>query len=440
MLSYFFLSFLLLVPSLAFTAGTLNPNTVLPLPIKINGVQQSTFVSLDSNWRWIHDAKGTNCFSGNSWDPIICPNSSTCSKACQIDGVPLSQWARPYGTSVNGSSIRLNYVSQGDYGPNYGERLYLLDSSGKSYQGFDLRNKEFVFTVDTSNVGCGINGAVYYTEMPLNNPYDNSLDASFGVNYGSAQCDRDIKYIEGNANMNGAMGACSNEIDIWEANSRATSMALHPCSIKGVTGKVNSTGVCDQAGADYNPNRFGNTSFYGLGSQFQVDSSKPMQVITRFHAVNDTIVTIERLYKQGSKIIRVPNMTDASIASNHALFKEPDQFHALGGFKTLSSAFSRKMVLILSIWDDTAYSMRWMDSIYPVGSNAVGSYRGPCSTVDTSVWTLRNTVPNSFVVYSDIQINDIVTGGSTQPVTVPITPTPNSSSGASWICQQCRLQ
>jgi cellulose 1,4-beta-cellobiosidase len=136
--------------------------------------------------------------------------------------------------SVNGNSVRLNYVTQGTYGQNVGSRLYILSPDKTSYEGFDMRNKEFAFTVDTSTLPCGTNGAVYFVEMPLRNPYSSELTSEYGVNYGDAQCAGDIKYVSGKANVGFTKGACSQEYDMWEANSQAMSLALHPCSIQGV--------------------------------------------------------------------------------------------------------------------------------------------------------------------------------------------------------------
>jgi len=41
----------------------------------------------------------------------------------------------------------------------------LLDGSGEKYQIFKLKNKEFSFDVDVSNMPCGLNGALYFVEM-----------------------------------------------------------------------------------------------------------------------------------------------------------------------------------------------------------------------------------------------------------------------------------
>lgn len=416
------------------TAGNVKQNTVLPLPIKINGITQDTYIALDSNWRWIHK-KGSyeNCFT-NEWVKEFCPDSETCSNNCEIEGISLEEWNTPYGVSVNGNSLTLQYVTDGPYGTNVGSRMYLLDSS-KKYIGFDLRNKEFIFTVDVSQIPCGLNGAVYFTEMPLQNPYL-GIDHSYGVNYGDAQCPKDIKYIEGKANVASLgrplYGACSNEYDVWEANSRSTSIALHPCSIVGVKSCTNSLdcgdgnnrfkGICDKNGANYNLNREGRRTVYGLGNTFEINTMKPITVRTQFITdSNNNIIKVKQFLEQGKKIVVGAELDDTIIYSQSKKYNEPDHFHDLGGFKTMTDSLSRKHVLILSLWDDSNVNMRWLDSIYPVGSTRPEDYRGPCSTEDTNILTLRKKFPKSRVIYSNIQINDMK---STPPSTPPPTPTP----------------
>ena len=407
-----------ILPSVsALTAGTTKPNTLLPLPIKINGVQQDTYIALDANWRWIHQ-KGSfdNCFT-DSWVKKYCPDSETCSKNCQIEGITIEEWAAPYGVSVNKDTLSLQYVTEGPYGTNVGSRMYIVDSSKKKYVGFDLRNKEFSFTVDVSQLPCGLNGAVYFTEMPLESPYA-GIDSSYGVNYGDAQCFKDIKYLEGKANM-GDRGACSNEYDVWEANSRAMSIALHPCSIQGVKACTNPVdcgdgpnrfkGVCDKSGASYNPFREGRRKVYGVGSEFEIDTTKPIRVRTQFISDSKTglVTKVRQLLEQNKKVVTSAELDDAIIFAQAKKYEEPDHFHELGGFKTMTESLARKHVLILSLWDDTSVQMRWLDSIYPVGSTKPGDFRGPCSNEDTSPSTLRKKFPKNKVVYSDIRLDDL---------------------------------
>merc|ERR1712151_959032 len=126
--------------------------------------------------------------------------------------------------------------------------------------------------------------------------------------------------------MGGHFGACCAEMDIWEANSRATAYTPHPCSKPGLT-KCEGTacgdnskgerylGMCDKDGCDFNSYRMGDTSFYGQGSDFKVDSSKPVTIVTQFltHDGTDTgdLSEVRRFYVQDGAV--VPN-SEASAA------------------------------------------------------------------------------------------------------------------------------
>lgn len=57
----------------------------------------------------------------------------------------------------------MKLVTHGQYGDNIGSRVYLLE--GSKYKIFKLKNREFTFDVDVSNLPCGINGALYFVEM-----------------------------------------------------------------------------------------------------------------------------------------------------------------------------------------------------------------------------------------------------------------------------------
>lgn len=62
-----------------------------------------------------------------------------------------------------------------------GSRLLLLDESKEKYQGFNLLNKEFTFTVDASKLDCGLNGALYFVGIDLENPYPDEAGPAFGT-------------------------------------------------------------------------------------------------------------------------------------------------------------------------------------------------------------------------------------------------------------------
>jgi cellulose 1,4-beta-cellobiosidase len=99
----------------------------------------------------------------------------------------------------------MNFVTQGPYSKNIGSRVYLLDHTGDQYQLFKLKNKEFTFDVDVSNMPCGLNGALYFSEMPADGGKSkyptNKAGAKYGTGYCDAQCPHDIKFIDGEANV-----------------------------------------------------------------------------------------------------------------------------------------------------------------------------------------------------------------------------------------------
>ena len=87
------------------TPGDAKTNTVLKMPMEIcqsegncqtgEGLYSCTVpsylctlvgtsVSLDANWHWIHDSSSTNCYSGNIWDSVLCPDSATCTANCVL--------------------------------------------------------------------------------------------------------------------------------------------------------------------------------------------------------------------------------------------------------------------------------------------------------------------------------------------------------------------
>ena len=127
----------------------------------------------------------------------------------------------------------------------------LLDSESE-YALLKLKNKEFTFDVDVSNLTCGLNGIhstwwrwkamAGYGQVYLGN----KAGAKYDTGFCTAQCPHDLKFINGEANCEGWMpsgtdensgvgryGTCCNEMDIWESNSISTAYTPHVCTIKG---------------------------------------------------------------------------------------------------------------------------------------------------------------------------------------------------------------
>ncbi len=124
-----------------------------------------------------------------------------------------------------------------------------MGSDNTNFHLFYLLNKEFTFTVNVSQLDCGLNGAVYFVEMQqdggLSEFEDNDCGSNYGTGYCDAQCPHDIKWINGQANCEGwepseneessegHYGICCMEMDIWEANKQAQAFTTHPCEIDG---------------------------------------------------------------------------------------------------------------------------------------------------------------------------------------------------------------
>ena len=205
-----------------------------------------------------------------------------------------------YGVESDGNSLKLGFVTQGAYSKNVGSRLYMLDDF-HNYQMFNLKNREFSVEVDVSQLPCGVNGALYFVEMPKNGDLGmgaNNAGAAYGTGYCDAQCPHDIKFIKGQANIEewnsqtamGKLGSCCAEMDIWEANKTAEAYTLHPCNITGSQtcdnkeqcgdGDARYSGLCDKDGCDLNPYRAGVHNFFG--EHMTVDTTRPFTVVTQF--------------------------------------------------------------------------------------------------------------------------------------------------------------
>merc|ERR1712118_462690 len=416
--------------------------------------------TIDSNWRWLH-ATGTtnNCYTGNAWDKSLCPDAATCSKNCVIEGAG-AEYENTYGVKASGDSLTLGFVTQGPYSRNVGSRNYLMDTED-TYKLFKLKNKEFTYTVDDSNLDCGLNGALYFVQMEADGgaaKYGHA-GARYGLGYCDAQCPSDLKFINGEANSegwkpsesdpnagNGKYGSCCTEIDIWEANKISTAYTLHACDVEEQTrcegagcgnGDDRFKSVCDRNGCDMQSERLGEEKFFGPGSGFQVDSTKPIQVTTQFITDDNTdsgnLVEVKQFYTQNGKTIEHPSytvngnkhdrLTEEFCKDWVATTKDGTNFIQKGGFKAMDKALEKGVVLVMSLWDDHDVNMLWLDSIYPTDGSQPGSERGTCAITSGVPKDVESQKANAKVIFSDIKVGAL---GSTVPSPSP-TPSPSPS-------------
>jgi cellulose 1,4-beta-cellobiosidase len=397
-------------------------------------------VVIDSNWRWVHDKTSgsyTNCYTGNTWNATLCPNDASCAANCALEG---ADYSSTYGAVASGNSLSLTFVTKGTYATNIGSRLYLMDTD-TSYQQFSLLNNEFTFDVDVSNLPCGLNGALYFVSMDKDGGTSrfstNKAGAKYGTGYCDSQCPRDLKFIDGQGNVDGwkpstndanagvgGHGSCCAEMDVWEANSVSAALTPHSCDTATQTmcsadacgGTYSSNryaGTCDPDGCDFNSYRQGDLTFYGKGET--VDTSSVFTVVTQF--IGNPLTEIRRFYVQKGKLIpnsqsTIANVTGNSITTAYcdaqkAAFGDNYSFKTHGGMSAMSKAMSGGMTLVMSLWDDHYADMLWLDSTYPTTKTGPGGPRGTCATTSGVPSDVESSAASSKVIYSNIKFGPI---------------------------------
>eukprot|EP00931_Biecheleriopsis_adriatica_P023066 TRINITY_DN1465_c0_g1_i6.p1 TRINITY_DN1465_c0_g1~~TRINITY_DN1465_c0_g1_i6.p1 ORF type:complete len:457 (-),score=96.83 TRINITY_DN1465_c0_g1_i6:264-1634(-) len=430
---------LCLAPVAAQQAGSVTSEESPPIALQhctAEGVCETEGASLvlDASWRWVHHKDGyENCFADGSWHPDHCPDEDTCKQNCALEGVDATGYEKNYGVvkepreSELPEGVKLNFMTEGG---NVGSRLYVTDGEEpEKYKMFYLLGKEFSLDVDVSKLSCGMNGAVYFIEMDelggKGQDY-NEAGAKFGTGYCDAQCPNEKFVWDTNK------GICCVEMDIWEANKMATAYTPHPCSTVGPTkcegidcgyGENGERwkGLCDKDGCDMNAYRMNATMFYGPGPDYELDSTKPMTVVTQFLTDDQgNLSEIKRIYVQDGKVINHAetnirnvtghnSITDDFCSAQKTAFSDIDHHKEKGGLKSMGEALKRGMVLSLSIWDDYSTQMRWLDSSFPADADrqSPGVARGPCKGDENHPDHVRAHFPDSYVAYSNIRYGPI---------------------------------
>ncbi|KAF0316738.1 cellulose -beta-cellobiosidase [Colletotrichum asianum] len=395
---------------------------------------QNGEVVIDSNWRWLHDSSGANCYDGNKWTDK-CSTATDCASKCALEG---ADYSGTYGATTSGNALSLRFVTQHAYGKNVGSRLYLMNSATK-YEMFILTGNELAFDVDLSQLECGLNGALYFVQMDEDGGMakysTNKAGAKYGTGYCDAQCARDLKFVGGKANIEGWVpssndanagvgpyGGCCAEMDVWESNAHSFAVtphacknnAYHVCEKSGCGGTYSEdrfAGDCDANGCDFNPYRMGVTNFYGKGKT--VNTSQKFTIVTQFSSNK-----VAQYFVQNGKKIEMPQSAISGVTGNAVTpefctaqmkaFGDRDRFSEVGGFSQMNSAFSGKWVLVMSIWDDHYANMLWLDSVYPPEkAGQPGAARGDCPTTSGVPADVENSLASATVTYSNIRFGPI---------------------------------
>lgn len=262
----------------------------------------------------------------------------------------------------------------------------------------------------------------------------------------------------------GKYGSCCHEMDLWEANSISAAYTPHVCSVDGQTrcegtdcgdGDERYQGICDKDGCDFNSYRMGDTGFYGPGGS-GVDTSKKFTVVTQFISSDGTdsgtLSEIRRVYVQNGNVVKnsvtsiagiteTDSITDAFCNEQKTAFGDTNSFETLGGLTAMGGAISRGMVLALSVWDDHAVNMLWLDSTFPTDKDAStpGVARGTCPTSSGVPSEIEVSNADASVIYSNIKFGaiDSTYGAGSGGGSDPGSSNPNPPSGTVPKYQQC---
>ncbi|KAG7381264.1 hypothetical protein PHYBOEH_011109 [Phytophthora boehmeriae] len=392
-------------------------------------VTEKSSVVIDANWRKMN-AVGTTkaCYEDNEWDTTVCSTPKECAKICSLEG---ADYAGNHSITTTGNELSLKLQTPG----GVGTRVYMLDASGTKYKQFQLLNQEFTFEVDLSSLPCGTNGALYFSKMDADGGTArfpvNTAGAAYGTGYCDAQCQNDIRFLNGEGNFNNTYGSCCTEMDILEANRMAQTYVTHPCSTEGQqrclgaedcgnTPETRYTGWCDRPGCGFNPFRRGNKEFYGRGKEFDIDTTRPFTVVTQFVTDDNTekgeLVEIRRLYKQDDRVIDNPtstwptlnttdSITDDMCKASKSYFN--DHPYVMGGLAQLGREMVGGMTLAMSIWVDYGSNMSWLDS-YKTGEDPSlpGVLRGPCPNPGGDPESVFAESPDATVKFMNIRSGD----------------------------------
>lgn len=151
-------------------------------------VEQNTAVVLDSLAHWVHQVDYPEYGCGN-WgsgpNATACPDAETCQANCVMEGI--TDYSLN-GVETTGGELYLDMLR--DDLTSLSPRVYLLAESEEAYEMLQLTGQELTFDVDVSKLPCGMNGALYLSEMEEDGGLSelNSAGAHWGTGYCDAQC------------------------------------------------------------------------------------------------------------------------------------------------------------------------------------------------------------------------------------------------------------
>jgi len=310
----------------------------------------------------------TRTYTDSEWDASVCPDGETCARNCAAGAVNQETWEGTYGVKQHGNGVDVGFVTHGPYSVNVGSRSYMMQDD-QEYKLFSMLQKEISFEVDLSNMPCGTNAAIYFAEMDKtgNKGALNKAGAPYGTGYCDGQCARDLKWVNGKANSEG-----------WIPNK------ADPYNNSG----EGNMGAC-------------------CAEMDLWEANKIATAFTPHPAQNPGLTVCMKDEECGSQDgDRFISPTDRN------------RFAEMGGMKAMGEALDRGMVLVISMWDDIAVSMNWLDSYMGDDPSAPGALRGPCDPAEGKPENLREAHPDAGYTVTNIKWGDFGTTTSVSDVVV----------------------
>lgn len=323
----------------------------------------------------------------------------------QLDGqvkfqLPGMSKAGGWINDMPGTDHGSSYSHNGTFGITGKQRMYLMEDAwvhdwfGAKYHVFNLLGKTVSYTVDLSQVPCGVAACLYFVANRKPGPASN-------------YCDIQPDY-----------GGCF-EIDLMEANSAAYEASLHT---EIGTGKA-FDGTCNMNGCAVNVGRYPFTKsgvhtgkLYGPGADV-INTHEPFQV--EASVSKDGYMTV--ILSQGGRSLPFYNRTAAAntpgVGPGSAM--HPDWYPEPGGIHKDEAAKVVKAMkdgvrLVASVW--AAGDTSWLD-----GTGCAGQPHGNIwgSNFSISDFKIFDTVPGATNVQEPAQVveklSDKVAKNKTEP-------------------------
>lgn len=149
-------------------------------------VEATNYLVLDSSAHYIHQINSTeSCGSwGSAPNATACPTEEACAQNCIQEG---ETDYGSHGVTTDGASLRMQMIVNN---ASVSPRVYLLDETEEKYEMVKFTGYEFAFDVDATKLPCGMNSALYLSEMEAEGGKSelNPGGAARGTGYCDAQC------------------------------------------------------------------------------------------------------------------------------------------------------------------------------------------------------------------------------------------------------------